>query len=145
VQVDPIEQRPADFAEVTLNDAAGATAFVGRIAKVSTRTPVQISTELEHEPRVPAEGDQRFDARQEPAKGRLSASSTGRRPHPAGLTPPVNQLRPAHYGARSRWGMCQAEKRMPNSEAAVNIQRTIQTASFQGHRVFVDPNDAPKI
>jgi hypothetical protein len=56
VQVDAIEQRPADFAEVTLNDAAGATAFVGRIAKVSTRTPVQTLTDLEHEARVTAGG-----------------------------------------------------------------------------------------
>jgi hypothetical protein len=56
VQVDAIEQRPADFAEVTLNDAAGATAFVGRIAKISTWTPVQTSTELGYEPRVPAGG-----------------------------------------------------------------------------------------
>jgi hypothetical protein len=56
VQVDAIEQRPADFAEVTLNDAAGATAFVGRIAKISTWTPVQTLTDLEHEARVTAGG-----------------------------------------------------------------------------------------
>ena len=60
VQVDAIEQRPADFAEVALNDAAGATAFVRRIAKISTWTPVQISTELEHEPRGPADGPWRL-------------------------------------------------------------------------------------
>ena len=56
MQVDAVQQRPADLAEVALDDAAGAAAFVRRIAKVTARTPVQISTDLEHEPRVPAAG-----------------------------------------------------------------------------------------
>ena len=44
VQVDAVQRRPADLAQVTLDDAAGATAFVGRVAEVTTRTPVQVST-----------------------------------------------------------------------------------------------------
>jgi len=45
VQIDSVEQRAADFPQVALNQAARASAFACRIAKKTTRTPVQFRTD----------------------------------------------------------------------------------------------------
>jgi hypothetical protein len=46
VNVDTVEQRPADLAQVPLDDAGRTAAFARGIAKESARSPVQISTVL---------------------------------------------------------------------------------------------------
>jgi hypothetical protein len=46
VNVDTIEQRPADLAQVPLDDAGRTAAFARSIAKEAARAPVQISTAL---------------------------------------------------------------------------------------------------
>ncbi len=40
VQIDTIEQRPADLAQIALDDATGTTAFSGGIAKISAGASV---------------------------------------------------------------------------------------------------------
>jgi len=44
VNVDPVKQRPADFAQVPLDDAGRTAAFTRGVAKEAAWTPVQIST-----------------------------------------------------------------------------------------------------
>ena len=44
MQVDGVQQRPADLAQVALDDGACAAALVGRAAEVAARTPVQAIT-----------------------------------------------------------------------------------------------------
>jgi len=44
VPVDAVQQRPADLAQVALDDAAGAAALAGRVTIESARPPVQITT-----------------------------------------------------------------------------------------------------
>lgn len=46
VEVDAVQEGPADFSEVALDDAAGATALAAGIAVVAAGTSVRISTEL---------------------------------------------------------------------------------------------------
>jgi hypothetical protein len=46
MQIDPIEQRPADLAQVARDDGPGAAAIVSSGSIETARTPVQISTEL---------------------------------------------------------------------------------------------------
>jgi hypothetical protein len=43
VKIDAIEQRSAHFAQITLNDRAGAAAFVRGVRKKSTRAPVHVT------------------------------------------------------------------------------------------------------
>ena len=43
VQIDAVEQRPADFREIPLDDAAGAAAFARGIAVETAGAPVQIT------------------------------------------------------------------------------------------------------
>jgi len=83
MQVDAVQQRPADLAQVALEDGAGAAALVRCVAEVAAGAPVQTSTDLEHEPRMPAEGGQRFVARQALAGGQFAGSSADRRSYPA--------------------------------------------------------------
>jgi hypothetical protein len=85
MQVDAVQQWSADFPQIALNDPSGTPACMGVVAKETTRTPVQISTELGYEPRVPTEGDQRFGARQTLAGLQLLEGSVGR-----GLDPAVD-------------------------------------------------------
>jgi hypothetical protein len=40
MQIDSIEQRTADLAEISLNDSTGASAIARRIGKMSARAPV---------------------------------------------------------------------------------------------------------
>ena len=47
VQIDTVEQRTADLAEVTLDDAAGATALPRGIAEKSAGAPVQVRTDVD--------------------------------------------------------------------------------------------------
>jgi hypothetical protein len=84
VQVDAIEQRPTDFAEVALDDPAGATAFVRRIAEITTRTPVRITTALEYKARVPAGKTIEANPVQEPRSEGLVKLHGGPRPGPLG-------------------------------------------------------------
>jgi len=44
VPVDAVQQRPADLAQVALDDAAGAAALAGRVTIESARPPVQVAT-----------------------------------------------------------------------------------------------------
>ncbi len=44
VEVDAVEERPADFGQITLNNAWSAAAFPGDVTVKSARTPVQVST-----------------------------------------------------------------------------------------------------
>src|SRR5687768_5122265 len=53
VQIDAIEQRPADLAEVLLDLRTGAAAFARRIAVIPAAAPVHVATATEPEPRVP--------------------------------------------------------------------------------------------
>jgi hypothetical protein len=83
MQVDAVQQWSANLPQITLNDPSGTPACMGVVAKETARTPVQISTALEHEPRMPAEGDQRLGACQAPVRGQLEGSSGAQRPRPA--------------------------------------------------------------
>jgi hypothetical protein len=49
VQIDAIEQRAAELAEIPLDDAAGTSAFPRAVAIESAWAPVQISTATEYE------------------------------------------------------------------------------------------------
>ena len=45
MQVDSVQQWPADLAQILLDNAAGTTALAARIAMIAARTSVQVLTE----------------------------------------------------------------------------------------------------
>jgi hypothetical protein len=45
MQIDAVQQGPADLTQVSLDDPSGAAAFSRRIGKMAARTPVQITTD----------------------------------------------------------------------------------------------------
>jgi hypothetical protein len=49
VDIDAVEQRPADLAQVALDDPRRATALARRIAEKAARAPVQTSIALSNE------------------------------------------------------------------------------------------------
>lgn len=49
MQVNPIEKRPADLAEIALNLRLRTAALASRVAVVTTPAPVQVSTEMSSE------------------------------------------------------------------------------------------------
>jgi hypothetical protein len=46
MQIDAVEQRPADLSQITLDNAAGAAALASGIGKMPAGAPVQITTPL---------------------------------------------------------------------------------------------------
>jgi len=53
VQVDAVQQRAGDLAEVALNDGSGAAALTRGVAEEAARTGVHVATGTEYEPGVP--------------------------------------------------------------------------------------------